>query len=151
MKKYLSIICIFLTLSAFASCGDSNSNSDSSKVTESSISETVTETTTEETTEATTEKETEATTQKQVYDLDSDIDFNIVSLSVPSFCDIKHDEDDNRVYLTLYWKEDKNHDIRFYFYRDPKRYEKDKFNKNNITDIFTINGNEYMVDPDSYI
>lgn len=29
MKKYLSIICVLLTLTAFASCGDSNSTSDS--------------------------------------------------------------------------------------------------------------------------
>ena len=43
MKKYLSIICALLTLTAFASCGDNNSSSDSSEVPESSITETTTE------------------------------------------------------------------------------------------------------------
>lgn len=51
MKKYLSIICVLLTLTAFASCGESSSSSDSSEVPESSISETTTELTTENKTE----------------------------------------------------------------------------------------------------
>ena len=46
MKKYLTIICVLLTLTAFVSCGDSTSSSDSSEL-ESSISETATEETTE--------------------------------------------------------------------------------------------------------
>lgn len=52
MKKYLSIICVLLTLTAFASCGDSTSSSDSSEVTESSISETTTDKETEPETSA---------------------------------------------------------------------------------------------------
>ena len=43
MKKYLLVICVLLTLTAFASCGDNASSSESSSVSESSISETVTE------------------------------------------------------------------------------------------------------------
>ncbi|MDE5620361.1 MAG: hypothetical protein K2I80_07550 [Ruminococcus sp.] len=41
MKKYLSIICVLLTLTAFTSCGDNNSNSDSSKVSESIVLDSV--------------------------------------------------------------------------------------------------------------
>ncbi len=151
MKKYLTIICVLLSLTAFSSCGDNNS-SNNSEMPESSISETVTETTTAVTTETTTEKETETTTQKQVYDLDSDIEFDNVSLSIPSFCEIKSkDENDTFAYLHISWQEDKKHEIMFHFYRDPERYKREKFDEDNIINTFTINGNEYMVDPDAYI
>ncbi|MDE6780889.1 MAG: hypothetical protein K2J40_05455 [Ruminococcus sp.] len=55
MTKYLSIICALLTLTVFASCGDSTSNSESSEVPESSITETTAEEETEP--ETSTEKD----------------------------------------------------------------------------------------------
>lgn len=61
MKKYLSIFCAVLTLTALASCGNSTSSSDSSEVSESSIAETTTEVTTETKTETAPD---ETTTQK---------------------------------------------------------------------------------------
>lgn len=57
MKKYLSMICALITLTAFTSCGDSNSSSDSSEVSESSISDSIVEGTTEEETKSETSKE----------------------------------------------------------------------------------------------
>lgn len=149
MKKYLSMICALLTLTAFTSCGDSNSSSDGSEVSENSISDSVAEDTTEEETESETEQET--TTKKQVYDLDLNIDFNIASLSIPSFCKIQDkSEDDTQAHLRFSWEDDKYHQIIFYFYKDTKQYLKEKFDKNNITDTFVISENEYMIDPDAY-
>ena len=158
MKKYLSIICALLTLTAFASCGDNNSSSDSSEVPESSISETTTEEETEPTTEIKTEQET--TAQKQVYDLDSDIEVDNVSLSIPSFLKISNSyEEKSYSYLNTSWNDDngKYHNIIFYFYKDPEMYcnggkaEGGKFEEDKVTDRFTINGNEYMVTHGIYI
>ncbi len=151
MKKQLALFGIsILFLTAFVSCGDSNSSDDSLEMSESSISETITE----ETTEATTEKETETTTQKQIYELDSVFEFDIASLSIPSFCEIGYNEEnDNYAYLHISWEDNSNyHELIFYFYKDPEAYKKSgRFDKNNIIDTFTINGNKCMVDNDAYI
>lgn len=142
MKKYLSIFCAVMMLTALASCGNSISSSDSSEIPESSILETLTE------------KDTEATTQKQSYDLDSNIKFNIASLSISSSFEIEHNEENgNHAYLHTSWEDNsKHHELIFYFYKDPESYKRSgSFDENNIIDTFTINGNKCMVDPDAYI
>lgn len=69
MKKHLIIICALLILTAFASCGDSNSSLDDSEVMESSISETTTE---EETEPKTSTEKDDLITVPNLYGMDCD-------------------------------------------------------------------------------
>ena len=138
MKKYLTIICALLTLMAFASCGDSNSTSDSSEVPESNISETITETTTEVTTEP-------ETKEKNPF-LDEKITCDYLSFYAPSEWNPEINTYDDGASIFCEWEEEsESYNILFFVNETIENENYMDYSNREILNQFTSHGQEYTI------
>lgn len=134
MKKYLSIICVLLMLTTFASCGESSSSSDSSEVPESSVSET------------TTEKDT---VTKEINPLlDKTISCDYLSICMPSKWNPEIDTYDDSASIFCEWEEEnETYDIMFFINDNAKIENEDykDYSNREILNQFASYGQNYTI------
>ena len=136
MKKYLAIICALLTMTAFASCGDSNSSSEGSEMPESSISETKTK------------EETEPETRNINPLLNKTISCDYLSLCMPSKWNPEISTYDGSASIFCEWEEESEiYDILFFVNDNAKMENEDykDYSNREILNQFISYGQEYTI------